>query len=125
MPEFLKPMLRDEASIVLSTKDLEYTEGDAHAVLLMSFVNKPLTEEEASQYEAWGTISPGGAARFIAEVKVEMKNSVSGEVIWSGTMSRVHNVSEGSYMHDSPARVAMRNAFLEMFVDYPDYLNDM
>ena len=35
-------------------------------------------------------------------------------------MGRVHNVYEGSYMHDEPAKAAMRNAFLEMFADYPD-----
>ena len=33
MPEFLKPMLRDEASIVLATKGLNYSEGDADALL--------------------------------------------------------------------------------------------
>ena len=120
MPEFLKPMLRDEASIVLSAKGVEYTEGDAHAILLMSFVNTPLTREEAEQYEAWGTISPGGDAHFIAEVKLEMKNSVTGEMIWAGSMGRVHNVAEGSYMHDAPARAAMRSAFLEIFADYPN-----
>jgi len=124
MPEFLKPMLRDEASIVLSGRGLEYTEGDAHAILLMAFVNKPLTAEEAEQYEAWGTIAPGGEARFIAEVDVRMKNSVTGELIWAGTMGRVHNVSEGSYMHDAPARSAMRNAFLEIFAEYPNPLYD-
>jgi len=58
--------------------------------------------------------------RFIAEVQVELKNSVTGEKLWAGTMGRVHNVYEGSYMHDAPAKSAMRNAFLEIFADYPD-----
>ena len=45
MPEFLKPMLRDEAAIVLDTKGLEYTEGDAHAVLRMSYVHNLIPPE--------------------------------------------------------------------------------
>jgi len=123
-PEFLKPMLRDEASITLSTKGLEYVEGDAHAILMMTYVNRTLESGEAAQDEAWETIAPGGGVRFIAEVKLEMKDAVSHEMIWAGSMSRVHNVYEGSYMHEAPARAAMRNAFLEMFADFPDAYGD-
>ena len=125
MPEFLKPMLRDEASIVLDTKGLDYTEGDAHAILLMTFVNRTLSSDESARDEAWETIAPGGGVRFIAEVQVELKNSVTGEKLWAGSMGRVHNVYEGSYMHDAPAKSAMRNAFLEIFADYPDSRMDV
>lgn len=119
-PEFLKPMLRDESSIVLNLKGLDYVEGDAHAILLMTYVNRTLESGEAARDEAWETIAPGGGVRFIAEVQLEMKDAVSQEMIWAGSMARVHNVYEGSYMHDAPARAAMRNAFLEMFADFPD-----
>ncbi|MDH3439872.1 MAG: DUF4136 domain-containing protein [Gammaproteobacteria bacterium] len=117
-PEFLKPMLRDEASIVLATHGLDYTEGDAESILLMTFINKTL--ERGDDQEAWERIAPGGGVRFIAQVVIEMKDSVTGELIWSGTMQRIHNVYEGSYMHDAPAKTAMRNAFLEMFADFPN-----
>ena len=125
MPEFLKPMLRDEASLVLDTKGLEYTEGEAHAILLMTFINRTLSSDESARDEAWETISPGGGVRFIAEVQLELKNSVTGEKLWAGSMGRVHNVYEGSYMHDAPAKSAMRNAFLEIFADYPDSRMDV
>ena len=118
-PEFLKPMLRDEASIVLATKGLEYVEGDAHAILAMKFVNRTTDTTEEAGDEAWERIAPGGGVRFIAEVKVELREIVSRDMLWSGTMGRVHNVYEGSYMHDAPARTAMRNAFLTIFADYP------
>lgn len=118
-PEFLKPMLRDEASIVLAQKGLEYTEGDAHAVLKMTFVNKTLEQDE-EDLEAWQRTAPGGGVRFIALVQLEMNNAVTGERIWSGSMQRVHSVYEGSYMHDAPARAAMRDAFRRIFADYPN-----
>lgn len=120
MPEFLKPMLRDEASIVLGAKGLEYTEGDAHAVLVMTFINRTMESIDEARDEGWETIAPGGGVRFIAEVQLEMKEIVSGDLMLSGTMGRVHNVYEGSYMHDAPARTAMRNAFLTIFEDYPN-----
>lgn len=117
MPEFLKPMLRDEASIVLAAKGFEYTEQEADAVLLMQFINTPLTNQEAEQYAAWGTIEPGGEAHFIAEVRMRMTESVTGEQLLSGSMRRVHSIFEGSYMHEAPARAAMRLAFQRLFAE--------
>ncbi len=120
MPEFLKPMLRDEVSLVLSSKGLDYTEGDADSVLTMAYVDQPLTQEAIDENEAWGSLSPGGDTRFIAEVHLKLKNSVTQELVWSGVMSKLHNVSVGSYMHEAPARAAMRDAFFALFADYPD-----
>ena len=119
MPEFLKPMLRDEASIVLGTKGYEYTEDESDVVLRMKFVNRTLDSADAAHDEAWETIAPGGGVRFIAEVAMVMTDTVENERIWSGTMGRVHNVYEGSYMHDAPARSAMRQAFLDIFAGFP------
>lgn len=123
-PEFLKPMLRDEASIVLDRKGLEYVEGDADAILMMAFVNRTLEAGDAAHDEAWETIAPGGGVRFVAEVNMELTNTVTREKLWAGTMSRVHNVYEGSYMHDAPARAAMREAFTNIFADYRSSLNE-
>ena len=124
MPEFLKPMLRDEAAIVLRTKNLDYVEGEAHSILTMKLINRTLDSVDEAQDEAWERIAPGGGVRFIAEVNLDMRDAVSGERIWGGTMSRVHNVYEGSYMHDAPARAAMRRAFMNLFADYPSPVVD-
>lgn len=120
MPEFLKPMLRDEASIVLATKGMDYTEGDADAILTMSYIDTPLSKDTSGDDEASGLLIGGDGMRFVAEVRVEMKNSVTQEIVSSGSMSRIHNLTTGSYMHESPARDAMRRAFAELFIDYPD-----
>ena len=124
MPEFLKPMLRDEASNVLHTKNLRYTEGTAHAVLSMTYVDRTYGGPESGRDEAWETTAPGGGMRFIAEVQMELRNTVSNELIWAGSMSRLHNVYEGSYMHEAPARAAMRGAFTELFSEFPDPVFD-
>jgi hypothetical protein len=123
MPEFLKPMLRDEAAIVLDTKGLDYTEGDAHAVLRMIYVHNLIPPEKAPDGFS-ETLSPGGATRFVAEVKVELRDTVSGELVWSGNMVRAHYVQMGSYMHDAMARSAMREAFVALFDEFPVALAD-
>ena len=123
MPEFLKPMLRDEVSIVLASKGLDYTEGDADAVLTMTYIDTPLSTDRTGEDEAFGS-PPAGGARFIAEVRVKMENSVTRELISSGSLSRTHNVTIGTYMHETPARGAMRKAFVELFSDYPNRILD-
>jgi len=124
MPEFLKPMLRDEVSTILATKGLDYSEGDAHAILQMTFVQKPMSQADAQRDNFDGPTSSGGTQRFIAEVQVDLLNSVTRELIWSGVLSRYHNVAMGSYMHDAPSRAAMRTAFMELFASYPNYNYD-
>lgn len=125
MPEFLKPMLRDEASRVLADFGLDYTEGDAHAVLLMTFENRPLQSAmvaTGSDSIDMKTDTNEIAARFDARVAVELKDSVSGERLWAGTLSRVHYATADSYMHEPPARIAMRDAFRVIFADLPNRL---
>ncbi|MBT8077959.1 MAG: hypothetical protein KJO31_05245 [Gammaproteobacteria bacterium] len=119
MPEFLKPMMRDEASIVLDQKGLQYTESSAQAILHMLFVATPLEAEPRDNDAAWGTIEAGGTARFNAEVRMEFRNAVTREVIWAGSMAKLHNVGPGAYMHEAPARRAVREAMLVLFADYP------
>lgn len=121
MPEFLKPMLRDEAAIVLHTKGIDYTEGDAHAVLRMSYAHNLMPPDTlAKAPDGFSeSLSPGGATRFMAEVQIQLRNTVSGELVWSGNMVRSHYVEMGSYMHDTMARSAMRDAFMALFADYP------
>jgi hypothetical protein len=120
MPEFLKPMLRDEASIALASKGLDYTESDADAVLTLTYVDTPIATDETEL----DPDAPGAGTRFLAEVQVELKNSVTGELISSGSVSRAHNITVGSYMHETPARQAMRKAFVELFADFPDPYED-
>ncbi len=126
MPEFLKPMLRDEISRVLADRGLAYTEGEADALLRMTFDNEPLPSVVARS----GTDGENGteveqvvAARFNAKVTLDMSDSVSGERIWMASVGRVHYFTEGAYMHEEPARRAIRDALRGIFADFPNQLD--
>lgn len=122
MPEFLKPMLRDEVSRVLAGHGLGYTESEADALLLMTFDNQPLPSAVArsgSDTEGVAATEQVVAARFNAVVILELSNTVTAERIWSGSLGRVHYVTEGAYMHEEPARRAMRDALRRIFADFP------
>ena len=120
MPELLKPMLRDEASIVLAAKGIDYTEGDADAILKMTFIGTPVEKVDSGVSQTNQSAASEDEPLFNAEVRLEMKDSVTLELISSGSMSRIHNTKPGSYMHEAPARQAMRKAFTDLFSDIPD-----
>jgi hypothetical protein len=115
MPEFLKPMLRDEVSRVLRTRHLAYTEGVADAVLTIAFSSSPMARDDTRREGENDAL-----VHFEAELNLEFRNSVTDERIWSGTMSRAHHVAEGETMHDDRARSALRVALSELFADFPD-----
>lgn len=121
MPEFLKPMLRDEVSRVLADKGLAYSEGEARSVLLMTFDSEPLPSAIAEDASESGERSIRVvAARFNARVSLELTDSVSRERIWAGRLSRVHYATEGAYMHEAAARRAIRAALRDIFADFPN-----
>jgi hypothetical protein len=119
--EFLKPMLRDEVAFVLHGKGLEYTEVAAESILKMTYVHNVLPEvTTVKPVDSFGeTTTPGGATRFIAEMRIELRDADSGELMMSGTMVRAHFVQMGAYMHDAPARAAIREAFTALFAAFP------
>ncbi|MCB1845016.1 MAG: hypothetical protein KDI09_18770, partial [Halioglobus sp.] len=106
----------------LADKGLSYTEGTADAVLTMSLENRPLAPDVAFTGRDGGE-SQGSpvttATRFDARVEMEMLDSVSRDRIWAATLSRVHYAPDGAYMHEEPAREAMRSAFRHVFANFP------
>lgn len=60
-----------------------------------------------------------------AEVRIEMRDAVTRELIWAGSMSRLHNAGPGAYMHEAPARAAVRESPLSLFADYPSPILDV
>ncbi|TDI92036.1 MAG: hypothetical protein E2O54_06625 [Gammaproteobacteria bacterium] len=74
---------------------------------------RPRTDADAFQ-RSMGSDTPG---RFMARVVMEMRAADSEEILWSGVLTRVHNVSIGDYMHER-ARVPIKLAFQRLLEDF-------
>ena len=57
--------------------------------------------------------------RYIAVVEITMRETATGQVVWSGEVSRIHNVSPGEYMHEGRAREAFLETFRDLLSKYP------
>jgi len=66
-----------------------------------------------------GRLDPGGEIRFLADLKIEMVDRASGELVWSGVVSRIHDVVPGEAMPAARAKAAIGAAFTEVLGSYP------
>ncbi len=57
--------------------------------------------------------------RYIATIVVDIRESSTGEMVWSGQIDRIHTVVPGEYMHEDVARPEFARAFREMLTSYP------
>ena len=57
---------------------------------------------------------------YIAEVEILMRETATNNLVWAGSISRIHQVSPGEYMHEEGARPEFLQAFRRVLRNYPD-----
>ena len=61
---------------------------------------------------------------YIARIEIEIVETQSNDIVWSGEISRIHHVVPGEYMHEDRARPAFRRAFRAVLARYPSLSSD-
>jgi len=56
---------------------------------------------------------------YLAEIEIEMLEAATDRPVWAGSISRIHQVVPGEYMHEDPARAAFEQAFRTLLASYP------
>lgn len=56
---------------------------------------------------------------YVAEIQIEMREARNNELVWAGTISRIHQVTPGEYMHEDRARPQFQQAFRTVLESYP------
>jgi hypothetical protein len=56
---------------------------------------------------------------YIANIDITMRERASGKEIWAGTVSRMHSVQPGEYMHEGDATGAFVETFRDLLDAYP------
>ncbi len=116
-PQFLKSYIVDSMSQALVDKGL-VRDDENHDLLTTLTYQQTDLKDELQRDEFEGHLSPGGDFRFNAAILMEIRDSVSSKLIWSGRINRDHDVFVGEYMHERSRR-AIYNAFTEVLQDFP------
>jgi hypothetical protein len=116
-PEFLKPYIVNPMSQALADKGL-VRDDTRHDLLITLTYQQTDLKDEMQKDEFEGHLSPGGGFRFNATMLIEIHDSASSKLIWSGSVSRDHDVFVGEYMHER-SRQAIYSAITEVLKDFP------
>ena len=119
MPGFLEDYLVVEFDGAFAEKNMTRVSsgGDLSVTLRYNHINLRSEQEEIDPFARIESLST--ELSYIAAIEIEMRESSSGDLVWAGTVSRVHQVTPGEYMHQERARPAFRQAFLTLLDNYP------
>jgi hypothetical protein len=117
IPAFLGPLMVSNFSVALAARGLQPVMEDADLDVVLKYVQTNLIQGNAKD-DFDESLSPGGDVRFIAKIVVEIRDADSGEMVWSGSIQRTHNVSPGEFMHTGRASISLLDSFIELLVDF-------
>jgi hypothetical protein len=124
VPGFLEPYLRGGLAPVLERKGLSETLDRPDLTVNLIFDQVFLTpESEARDYFGEG-VEPGSATRFMAAISVDMIDTASEHIVWSGRLSRIHNDPLGQPRGNDHKMQGIIDGFTELFASYPFRLVD-
>jgi len=118
LPSFLRPILEQQLGIVLGEKGLTRVAGGGDLEIRLHFNQEDLSAPvPADPFQ--GRLDPGGEVRFLADLRIDMVDTGTGETVWTGVLSRIHDVVPGATMPLDSASGAIGTALRELLADYP------
>jgi hypothetical protein len=119
MPLFLSDYVANEFDIAIQEKGLSRNDqmNDLKIVLRYNHVNLFPAQQDIDPFVRRGSSSI--ELNYIATLEVEMYESSTAELVWAGSVSRIHSVVPGEYMHEERARAEFQVAFRKLLKAYP------
>lgn len=119
MPVFLRDYVSAEFDRAFQAKGLLRNDhsNDLRIVLRYNHINLAPEQQEIDPFIRIEALSV--ELHYVAEIQVEMYETRSDELVWAGTISRIHQVVPGEYMHEERARPAFQQAFSALLENYP------
>lgn len=119
IPAFLRDYLVTEFDAAFQEKGIVRNDqtNDIQVSLTYNHVNLRTDQEEIDPFVTTESIVT--EISYLAVIEITMVESGSGDPVWGGSISRVHQVTPGEYMHEAGAREQFRLAFREVLASYP------
>ena len=119
MPLFLRDYVITEFEQAFQEKGLTRNQqgADLRVVISYNHINLDAAQEDIDPFQRVEAMTT--QLHYIAEIEIEMFETGSGELVWAGAISRIHQVTPGEYMHEDRARIAFRQAFRSVLASYP------
>ncbi|MFK7863530.1 MAG: hypothetical protein AB8B95_04800 [Pseudohongiellaceae bacterium] len=120
MPLFLRDYVASEFDLAMQEKGLTRNDqiNDLQILLRYNHVNLTPDQQDIDPFARSGTSS--AELNYIATLEIEMLETSTAKLVWAGSISRIHSVVPGEYMHEDRARPEFKQAFSKVLEGYPD-----
>ena len=124
IPMFLREYLISEFDAAFQEKGLARNDrsNDIQVVLTYNHVNLRSDQEEIDPFVRVETMTT--ELNYAATIDISIIDRTNDEKVWGGSISRIHQVVPGEYMHEDRARVEFRQAFRSVLASYPTLISD-
>lgn len=119
LPSFLGDYVIAEFDTVFQEKGLARNDSRNQLRVTLSYRHINLNAEQETIDPFERRLDEDVTLRYVATIVVDIRESSSGEMVWSGQINRIHTVVPGEYMHEDRARPEFSGAFREMLASYP------
>ena len=119
MPLFLADYVSTEFSSVLEEQGLVRNDqvNDVKVTLRYKQVDLLPGQESVDPWVEHESIAI--ELSYIARVEIDIVETRSRDLVWAGSVSRVHRVRPGEYMHEDRVRPYFYKAFQSLLTSYP------
>jgi len=120
MPLFLREYVVAEFDAAFQEKGLSRNDriNDLRVEIRYNHINLDSEQQEINPFIRIESLNV--ELTYVAEIQIRMFETSSGNEVWAGSISRIHQVTPGEYMHEERARPEFRRAFQRMLENYPD-----
>lgn len=119
MPLFLRDYVIAEFDAAFQQKGLVRNDriNDVRVVLRYNHINLNPDQQEIDPFVRIEALTV--EINYVAAIEIKIKESRTDKLVWAGTISRIHQVTPGEYMHEERARPEFHNAFQTVLESYP------
>jgi hypothetical protein len=120
MPAFLGPVMASNFSVAMAERGLQPVADHADAIVTLRYdqqnyySTKPDPRDEFAE-----RIDQNIDTRFVAKIIVEVRSADNEDVVWTGSIQRVHAIRAGDYMHIGRASQALLISFRTLLESFP------
>jgi hypothetical protein len=119
LPIFLRNYVVEEFDTAFQERGLTRNDERSDLIVTLSYRHVNLDPEQ-QDIDPFARMETANAElRYIANIDISMRERAGGRVVWGGTISRIHTVSPGEYMHQDYARPAFLETFRDLLSNYP------
>ena len=120
MPLFLREYVVAAFDTAFEEKGLDRNDqiNDLRVELRYNHINLSQDQEDINPFVRMDAMTT--ELSYVAEIQVRMFETQSANLVWGGSVRRIHHVTPGEYMHEERAAPEFVEAFRRMLSSYPD-----